>query len=1243
MENQDTNKLQLFRHEEVFPSREEAVNYIEDVLQPDVLIGEPAVVFYGTDRDRNAILALGSGNRKVFLIDVAELKEQIAVINDTVTDGNENLEQLKQSVSELVLACGLDYDDNKKSNQITYVPNSRDEIIGSCKSLAESVNALSEFIQKNVSENSIEFVDSKTVELVYTDAPKGGKNLTANVKVSEEGKDDDLLYNDNIIGVKKDGIFASVNVRYDEDTNRIIFTSSGLKDGKFMTDAKRQVIQLPNAGVIVAKNSDESPVKVQVKKNDEGKTKISAEIKVSDSKNNILKVQDGALLVDGRANNIAYKDTTVAKKLDELQKDSEQIAQDLLDEIKERTNQANNIVDKLEQEIKDRKHADEDIKHLIDDLDISGLKETVDAFKQTYNEFEKEWAAYKVQIEKAINDAETVVGKVNDIEKKLVENETNLNNLIERVNKAEDNINNNTAKIADNTLAITNEATLARQNESDLRTALEKEVTRSVAKDEELEGLVKGSQSDVESLKNRANSLENSVTSLQETDTRLEGLINANKSAIDENKNSIGTISTSVAGLRNELENEVTRATSEEKRIEEKLDNLVTSSKAASDNALDQAKNYTDSEILKLKSDASDDATSKANKALEDAKAYSDEKLALETARAQAAEEKNSSDITELKAKDAEIEANVAKKVESVKVEKVDDEELKYQLLVDGQIAGYINIPKDQFLKDVRYDVGTKSLVFTWAIDDDSQKVTNVDVSEFLSTYYAGNGLKMVENTFSVKLTTANESYLQVTEDGIQLVGIDAKFDTKADKADVYTKLEVDNAVEAEAIRAKGIESGLQTAIDSANESAKELASRVTETENKLGILQGNFAQEGSVENAIYQSKTYTDEKISEVNTEIAKKANIEDVYTKNDIDNKGYLVNSDIEDLAKKSEVEAESERAKDAESKNESAIASVKEVADNNALEIAQIKKDVASLEPFVEETNTVKMHANKSANGTTYSSDVKLDLEKANILKVSGNGLYAEVNLTYNTAENKLTFIAGGVEREFQLAGASTLQDAYYNSANRQLVFVVSLQNGETKQVTVDVNDLINTLRVENLPNSPVQLTLTQDAQGNDLLSANLIISTKDDNAVLSDNGTLYVSKRAANMTALWGDDADKNLQVVLNEIKTRTDSIDEIKSDVGQLKSDVSDLTKQVNENTLSITNINNTLNEYNTRLEKVEGSVTEIQTSLSTLQEAVDNIQKEIGGGEEGGSSIKERLEALEEICNNLIDFGTYER
>ena len=119
--------------------------------------------------------------------------------------------------------------------------------------------------------------------------------------------------------------------------------------------------------------------------------------------------------------------------------------------------------------------------------------------------------------------------------------------------------------------------------------------------------------------------------------------------------------------------------------------------------------------------------------------------------------------------------------IESIHISE-DDENLIYTLLVDGQERGTINIPRDQFLKNVSYNEETNNLEFTFIVrgenNEEVEKQINVNMTDLEDIYSAGDGLNLENKQFSVKVDADTQPYIEVTANGVKVIGIDEKFNT---------------------------------------------------------------------------------------------------------------------------------------------------------------------------------------------------------------------------------------------------------------------------------------------------------------------------------------------------------------------------------------------------------------------------------------------------------------------------------
>lgn len=110
--------------------------------------------------------------------------------------------------------------------------------------------------------------------------------------------------------------------------------------------------------------------------------------------------------------------------------------------------------------------------------------------------------------------------------------------------------------------------------------------------------------------------------------------------------------------------------------------------------------------------------------------------------------------------------------IDSINIEKSQDSDLVYTLRVDGEDRGTINIPKDQFLKDVSYNDVTNELVFTFVTKDTDNKEVRVNLTDLVDIYTAGNGINIDNKQISVKIDGTSDPYIQLSADGIKITGI---------------------------------------------------------------------------------------------------------------------------------------------------------------------------------------------------------------------------------------------------------------------------------------------------------------------------------------------------------------------------------------------------------------------------------------------------------------------------------------
>lgn len=1253
-------RLQICSHKEIFSNRDTAMKYIRREFLPDSLVGEPTLYFYGDSDEPNAILAFGVGDRRIATIDVGAVSDRVDEIETSETENFEKLDNAIATLKDVINAAGLTFDENKIQNQVTYEPDVKDELIGDTNSLGEAIAVISKFAQDSFKSTNLIPVESKSVAVSYITTDKG-MELKPSVKFSTYGDADALDDNNNILGLKSDGIYATVNLEYDPEKCELSFVTSGMKDGKFMDDANRKVIKLGDHTQYTPDNNGYN-VNLVV---DKDKNTISANVKISEDPNNILSAQDEKLFVDGRATNIKYKSGTVYSGINHL----ETSFNDFKDEV-------TSELDTVKKHISDVEENTTIEGDTTDTMVITATKETN--------------VGYRISGGVRLGSNKTIIHKDGGLEVDIeITCDIVSNKLIVRTGNVTKEVELPGVDFIDNAYydSVTQELVIEFNNGNTVRIPMSGLITIYTFENNT-------SSPVVFQVSDKTRSTEKVVTTafrLASNDNILSvngnGELIAPKSVIDkavavETENRVAEDKK----LSEAITAETQRATAEESRLDERINDLTSSVTSQVSSAVAEAKTYTDTqlgtaklelqaEISNAKTDAvntaSSDATYKSDKALADAKAYTDSEIAKnytkvtsdihnandaledklvadyvakdekiltdakaytdsEIAKLETNEGDLSTSIEELKAKDKELETSLATKIESVEVVKDEANDLHYQVLVDGVVAGDINIPQDQFLKSVNYDNASHKLQFIFKTENEHEQPIEVDISDLVDTYTAGDGMSLSANTFSVRKATLSEKYLTVSADGVSVNGIDAAIDTLNGTIDTKTQEAQDNAIAAAA----------------------------TDATTKA-------------DNALTQAKEYADRGLE-------KKANSADVYTKEEIDKKGYLTSVDLSDYATKTDVADETSRAQIAEKLNADAIDALEDRATAIETNVSLLQAEDRRLNIITSETNSIALTASKADGGTTLKADLKLNTTEDNIIKLDGNGVYSSIALNYNKAENSIALIVNGNEKsKFTLSEHSLVQEGHYDSVTQSIVLTVAKDGGETQQISIPVGDIVNEWTIDNGTDNPIALSKTAGADNVDVLRARLAISTEAHNGILNNNGTLYMSNEASKLTALWGGD-EVTVQKAIENLKTETDKVaglvsdvDTLKSDMTQAKNDITvlqgnvanlqtkveqntqniaqntgaikNLTTQVTELGSQVTNLSNQFTELSNQVQGYEDRISKLEGDLTTINQTINQIKEQLGEPEEGKPSVAERLAAIEETINNLIDFGEYRR
>lgn len=319
MRNNNFN-LQILHHDKVFPTREVAIAYLQDYYKPNSLEGEPVMVKYTSQNplaSPNVIIAFGTSSQapgSFYFIDFAKLTEDVENLAQTVESNTEELTTLSNDLTSTINAAGLTYDPERVANRVSYQHDATDAVIGAATNIAQAVQLLSTYVQNTFEGIELTVQNTDSISLVYAVNPSGGMKLSAGVKISTVSNTiDSVIVNDNIIGIKSDGLYAAVDLSFDDLRRELTFVTSGYVDGQFREDAVTKIIPIGEHTSIVTNNEDKTIALTSTKSGSQ--YTLSGDVKLSENVENIAKINNHKLYVDGRASNISYNNTTVASEL----------------------------------------------------------------------------------------------------------------------------------------------------------------------------------------------------------------------------------------------------------------------------------------------------------------------------------------------------------------------------------------------------------------------------------------------------------------------------------------------------------------------------------------------------------------------------------------------------------------------------------------------------------------------------------------------------------------------------------------------------------------------------------------------------------------------------------------------------------------------------------------------------------------------------------------------------------------
>ena len=462
-------------------------------------------------------------------------------------------------------------------------------------------------------------------------------------------------------------------------------------------------------------------------------------------------------------------------------------------------------------------------------------------------------------------------------------------------------------------------------------------------------------------------------------------------------------------------------------------------------------------------------------------------------------------------------------------------ERYKFVKSDNTELEQTIDIYKDSSLMNVELQEvdNKKCLVFTYILEDGTEKNITLDVEQLLIESEFQDGLSGVSEDgvirVKVKIDDSSEEYLTVSKNGVKLSGINAKFnETDTRIGELNTKIETETTNREQGItdvnnRISDTNANVELKADKTYVD-EELAKKATnDALNKLTEVVDTKAASEYVDTELEKKadKTYVDDELSKkaTNDELSNLSNV--------VDTKASTEHVDTE-LSKKATIDALNElSAKVDENKTsaenlianeattrESALTDEKtarETSDNELSEkIESLKNETSVLvKTVVAKDASIAVDSADVVNpkiGVNVSAKSK-DTKYANNISVETDGLFSVADLEYDGERNILTFVNNAKTLPIYLKSVSSIPTVSYNPAYKKLT-ITYIVNGVSNTVEGDMSALDNTFTVSESTSGAMSLVMNDKK-----LSGSVIVNTThNDNALIVDNNSLYVSKNS-----------------------------------------------------------------------------------------------------------------------------------
>ena len=551
--------------------------------------------------------------------------------------------------------------------------------------------------------------------VIGNDLIKKEDGLYFNVKSTYNNGTLSLYVNDKLIAQHVLGFSSIVESAYYDPTQESILIVFKLLNGE------KQTITVPVGTLIreLVVDNDQPGKVVELTRETviDGPDKLSADVRIYNDKHNILKKIGNSLSVDGTSDSITHNDETLSTVLETIKttvstnntavnnkidseiaraKAEETAIKESIENLKDSTSESiadlnlkdQEIQSSLSNEVNRATEAENNLKVSVQDLkdSDSAIKQSIEGLKVTVN-------GNSLDIAKVQNNLDLEIERAQNAETVLDQRVTSIEGEVSSTSQAiADEVVRATAKESELATAIETETSRASAAESSLQSAIDTEVSRAQTKEDALEQRI----SQVETKSDETLSqLQQEVVRATQKESELSTSISAETSRATTEEL---VLKQGLATLNDKLDGTKTDVSTNSQNIATLQTGLT-----ALDSKVDLQKEQLSQEIHLLSDDINAAISAETLRATQKEGELQSTLNTLSTntdTKVADLNTKISDEVTRAKGVEGELQLELAKKVESVALNKIDD--LTYTILVNGAIIGQISIPEDQFLESVQ-------------------------------------------------------------------------------------------------------------------------------------------------------------------------------------------------------------------------------------------------------------------------------------------------------------------------------------------------------------------------------------------------------------------------------------------------------------------------------------------------------------------------------------------------------------